>query len=72
MERQRSDDDSGVGSKEGAEGGRIRRWGHVGAEEGKIEIKGGGEGGGGVQNVARRPGSEGIEKKRARERGKDR
>lgn len=47
MERQRSDDDSGVGSKEGAEGGRIRRWGHVGAEEGKIEIKGGGEGGGG-------------------------
>lgn len=42
MERQRSDDDSGVGSKEGAEGGRIRRWGHVGAEEGKIEIKGGG------------------------------
>lgn len=41
MERQRSDDDSGVGSKEGAEGGRIRRWGHIGAEEGKIEIKGG-------------------------------
>lgn len=27
---------------------------------------------GGVQNVARRPGSEGIEKKRTRERGKDR
>lgn len=41
-----------------------------GGGEDRNQGRGGREGG--VQNVARRPGSEGIEKKRARERGKDR